>query len=95
MRLATTLLALLLGSCLVSAQDPVNVPGYNCPAECNASPNCHCASNGIPGGLSPYDIPQFVVLTNDDAITVVTQPVILGLTEKHRNKKNGCNIPAT
>ena len=45
--------------------------------------------------MDPSEIPQFIVITNDDAVTVVTQPVILNITDKHQNQKNGCNIPAT
>lgn len=37
---------------------------------------------------------MFIVLTNDDAITVVTQPIILNITERHSNR-NGCKMPAT
>ena len=32
--------------------------------------------------------------TNDDAITVISQPIILNITERHKNK-NGCKMPAT
>ncbi len=32
--------------------------------------------------------------TNDDAVTVVSQPIILNITERHSNK-NGCKMPAT
>lgn len=39
-------------------------------------------------------LPQFIVLTNDDAITVISQPIILNITERHSNK-NGCKMPAT
>lgn len=42
----------------------------------------------------PASLPQFIVLTNDDAITVISQPIILNITERHKNK-NGCKMPAT
>lgn len=32
--------------------------------------------------------------TNDDAITVTTAPVIVGITSKHYNPQ-GCEVPAT
>ncbi|GAB4813456.1 hypothetical protein N2152v2_000502 [Parachlorella kessleri] len=67
---------------------------YECPANCDSEPNCHAASWNIPGGLAPADTPQFIVLTNDDAVTVVTSPVILNITERHTNA-NGCKMPAT
>lgn len=49
----------------------------------------------MPGGLAPSDVPQFVVLTNDDAITVTSKPTILDITNAYTNRKNGCNIPFT
>lgn len=42
----------------------------------------------------PLPSAQFIVLTNDDAITVISQPIILNITERHQNK-NGCKMPAT
>ncbi|KAL4424145.1 hypothetical protein ABPG75_001446 [Micractinium tetrahymenae] len=94
-RRAATWAALLLmaGACLLASAEPVEVPGYNCPAACKP-PNCKCASHDIPGGLDPANTPQFVVLTNDDAITVTTMPVILDITSKAYNPQ-GCEIPAT
>lgn len=73
---------------------PRCLPLADCPPTCNDSPNCFCATNDVPGGYDAKDIPQFIVLTNDDAITVQTQPVVLGITDKHTNP-NGCKIPAT
>lgn len=73
---------------------PAKVPGYACPIDCEYRRNCHCASSLTPGGLAPSDVPQFVVLTNDDAVTITTQPVILDITNQHTNP-NGCKIPAT
>ena len=48
-----------------------------------------------PAAALPLPLPlQFIVLTNDDAITVISQPIILNITERHSNK-NGCKMPAT
>jgi hypothetical protein len=69
-------------------------PPAACPATCQASLGCQCATTTPPGSLANGDVPQFIVLTNDDAITVVSQPIILNITERHRNK-NGCKMPAT
>lgn len=38
-----------------------------CPDSCNQSPTCHCGSTKPPGGLAPSEVPQFIVLTNDDS----------------------------
>ena len=77
-----------------SAPHPHPTPSSDCPASCDSSATCYCASNVAPGGLANGDVPQFIVLTNDDAVTVVSQPVILNITERHSNK-NGCKMPAT
>lgn len=58
--------ALHLPALLCSSCPPLQVPGYNCPAAC-VLPNCKCASHGIPGGLSPGETPQFVVLVRSGA----------------------------
>ncbi|KDD76182.1 hypothetical protein H632_c324p1, partial [Helicosporidium sp. ATCC 50920] len=65
----------------------------SCPDTCTGA-NCHCASTAIPGGIKPEDAPQFIVLTNDDAITTISHPVIMNITEKFNNI-NGCKMPAT
>lgn len=65
-----------------------------CEDKCAATPGCKAASNVPPGGLSAEDIPQFIVLTNDDAITVVTAPLVFNITDRHKNF-NGCPMPAT
>jgi len=73
----------------------VNIPQYNCTANnCLGSEGCHCASHITPGGLRPEDTPQFIVITNDDAITVTTMPVIVNIVDKYANR-NGCPVPAT
>ena len=33
-----------------------------CPASCYTRTNCHCASNGIPGGLAASVTPQFIMV---------------------------------
>ncbi|KAI3424258.1 hypothetical protein D9Q98_009612 [Chlorella vulgaris] len=84
---ACAALALLLGVA-VAQKD------YSCPTTCQASLGCQCASSKAPTSIANGDLPQFIVLTNDDAITVVSQPIILNVTERHTNK-NGCKMPAT
>lgn len=81
-------LALLLGVAAVQAA------GYSCPATCTAKLGCQCATSKPPTGIANGEMPQFIVLTNDDAITVISQPIIMNITERHTNK-NGCKMPAT
>lgn len=42
-------------------------PPAGCPASCDQAPGCHCGSTSPPSGLSPSQVPQFIVLTNDDS----------------------------
>lgn len=83
-------LAMLLGAAAVGAAPS----DYQCPSSCQNKLGCVCASHTAPGGIANGDVPQFIVLTNDDAITIVSQPIILNVTERHSNK-NGCKMPAT
>jgi peptidoglycan/xylan/chitin deacetylase (PgdA/CDA1 family) len=56
---------------------------YVCDANSCQLPLCHCASSLPPGGLSHNEIPQFVLITFDDAINIFSegfvQPIINGL----------------
>lgn len=67
------------------------------PADCPASAcgaGCVPASPLPPGDLPPESVPMFITLTNDDALTVVTAPIILNITDRH-SSPNGCPMPAT
>ncbi|KAJ3091843.1 hypothetical protein HK102_013226 [Quaeritorhiza haematococci] len=60
-------------------------------------PSCMCPSLNPPGGLSPRNVPQFITLTLDDAITADNHPIIMqamGNNEEFKNP-NGCPVPAT
>ncbi|PSC74458.1 chitin deacetylase-like isoform e [Micractinium conductrix] len=89
-RTALAALVLLLGAAAAHGA----VTDYSCPSSCKNTLGCVCASTQPPGGIANGDVPQFIVLTNDDAITVISQPMILNITERHSNK-NGCKMPAT
>lgn len=65
---------------------------YSC-AGC-VPPKCVCASNAAPGGLTPDQTPQFVLLTHDDAVNAYSNKVVRAITDKYKNP-NGCNMPAT
>ncbi|KAL4425709.1 hypothetical protein ABPG75_009725 [Micractinium tetrahymenae] len=82
MRTALLLLALLAG--LAGA-------AYVCPADKCKPPSCMCASTQLPATPAP----QFVVLTNDDAATVITTPAVLAMLDKAGVNRNGCPLPAT
>lgn len=59
------------------------------PALCEL-PNCLCASTTPPAGLAPSQIPQFVVLTFDDAVNVGNMPYY---REAFYNRKNPNSCP--
>lgn len=63
------------------------------PSRCRL-PDCYCGGNNIPGGLSPQDIPQFVLLTFDDAVNDLNKQFFKELFEERYNP-NGCPIKST
>jgi hypothetical protein len=68
--------------CFVAAYNCRNIPMSTEPPR---TPN---------GTLSSFDIPQFVMLTYDDAVTVANYPTYSKLFDR-RNKENACPIGAT
>ncbi len=54
-------------------------------------PKCFCGGTEIPGGYSPNDIPQFVLLTFDDAVNSLNQQFFKELFNERYNP-NGCPI---
>eukprot|EP00887_Chlorella_sp_A99_P000938 scaffold5.g938.t1 len=79
---------------LLCALDAPAMGAYDCPPTCDVSPNCQCAYTAPPDELALADTPQFIVLTNDDAVSVTTYPVMLNITSRHTNR-GGCPMPAT
>jgi len=63
------------------------------PAKCRL-PDCYCGGSDIPGGYTPQDIPQFVLLTFDDAVNDLNMNFFEELF-KERTNPNGCPIKAT
>lgn len=98
--LLVTLFPLFVG--LARAQDgsltgPTSTPGgagYSCdPSQCKL-PDCACASINPPGGLSPSDVPQFVIFTADDAVQSYTLDAVNQFLA-HRTNPNGCPVKMT
>jgi LysM repeat protein/peptidoglycan/xylan/chitin deacetylase (PgdA/CDA1 family) len=48
----------------------------------------------VPGGLAAADVPQFVLISHDDAIGHLADGKVRAITDGHKNP-NGCNVPAT
>jgi hypothetical protein len=99
---SSPLLMALSAAVVVMAQDgSVSGPtsskdaaGYSCdPNKCQL-PNCHCASTDPPNGLSPSDVPQFIVFTADDAIQSYTIDAVNQFLAQRKNP-NGCQPKMT
>jgi len=62
---------------------------------CNANvcklPDCYCGGTEIPGGFKPEQIPQFVLLTFDDAVNGLNHD-FFGKLFKGRFNPNECPI---
>ena len=65
--LAATLLLVLSYGREANARQQGDFEGYECPESC-LPPECFCPSASPPGGLPPAEVPQFVLLTYDDAV---------------------------
>ena len=73
----------------------VSVNGQEKAESCDPSycrlPDCYCGGSDIPGGYKPQDIPQFVLLTFDDAVNSLNEKFFSELF-KDRLNPNGCPI---
>ena len=63
-------------------------------ADCKL-PNCRCASTGIPGGLTPSETPQIVMISFDDGIQSNTYETLYSKFLNGRKNPNGCPVPMT
>ena len=72
---------------LVSGQDSAD----RCDPNTCRLPDCYCGGSDIPGGYKPEDIPQFVLLTFDDAVNDLNEAFFKKLF-KGRTNPNGCPI---
>jgi hypothetical protein len=84
---AGRLALLILVAVIVNGQQKVD----RCdPSYCRL-PDCYCGGEQIPGGYRPEEIPQFVLLTFDDAVNGLNQKFFQELF-KDRLNPNGCPI---
>lgn len=68
--------------------------GYNCDPNACKIGSCQCPSLSNPGGLQPSEIPQFVLITHDDAVSELANFVVRSAVDGFKNP-NGCNVPVT
>ncbi|KAI0304725.1 hypothetical protein BC826DRAFT_1100522 [Russula brevipes] len=62
--------------------------GYSCDTSKCKLPNCNCASTSPPGGLSPSQVPQFIVFTADDAVQSYTIDAVNQFLGRRKNPNN-------
>nr|AGC92658.1 hypothetical protein [Heliconius erato] len=84
-------LVAILGFVSVRAQLPSAEP---CIESACQLPDCRCSSTNVPGNLNPRDIPQFVLVTFDGAVSVSNIVDYRDLLYR-RNNKNSCPVRAT
>ncbi|XP_049512757.1 chitin deacetylase 8 isoform X4 [Dermacentor silvarum] len=67
------------------------------PSQCSLRDNCLCPSTRPPANLSASSMPQFVMLTFDDAVNEENMDFYRQLLGpgRRRNRANGCNLAAT
>ncbi|KAK8761277.1 hypothetical protein V5799_027456 [Amblyomma americanum] len=81
--------------------NPPTTAALDLEAGCNDNvcrrPICSCATDIPPDGLTVNQVPQFVMLTFDDAVNVVNMKFYRELLEgaRRKNRANGCGIAAT
>ncbi|KAL4431616.1 hypothetical protein ABPG77_001458 [Micractinium sp. CCAP 211/92] len=78
----------------LAAGGPVATDTYTCsPATCK-TPSCLCASNSPPGGLTPQQIPQFILISHDNALDMRPYEHMLKVLGQ-KKQRNGCTVPVT
>lgn len=85
---------MLFNIALVTAAPQLLQAAEECDSTSCVEPECRCWDAGSPGGYQPFEIPQMVFLTFDEAITVsniLDYDYILG----ERINPNGCPIGMT
>ncbi|XP_055537286.1 chitin deacetylase 7 [Wyeomyia smithii] len=93
MPVKTSICLVLLFEVIVLSATVLKDTAPPCNAECEP-PNCRCSDLTIPGGLQPNNTPQFVLLTFDDAVTVVNIPCYREVFNKRVNK-DSCPVSGT
>ncbi|RKP21162.1 hypothetical protein ROZALSC1DRAFT_27410 [Rozella allomycis CSF55] len=68
---------------------------YSCDTNLCKLPACQCASSSPPNNMNPNDVPQFIVLTFDDAVSQYILEAGANKVLLAHADRNGCPIPAT
>ena len=91
--ISTLVLALMISASNGQRGQSANLQGRAEPCNPNVCrlPDCYCGGQDIPGGFRPEEIPQFVLLTFDDAVNGINKEFFSKLF-KDRFNPNGCPI---
>eukprot|EP00731_Ephydatia_muelleri_P022731 Em0015g314a len=91
-RLVAVSLLLLITTSLAAV---ISNPAQPCvPDQCEL-PDCRCAGVDIPGGLTPSNIPQIVLISFDDGLRTQDYEGFYASVFNDRNNPNGCQIGLT
>ncbi|XP_069981945.1 uncharacterized protein Cda5 isoform X15 [Penaeus vannamei] len=79
----------------VRPQPPVDTKATKCDPKVCVLPDCYCGGKDIPGGLTPKETPQIVLLTFDDSVNDLNKELYTELFQNGRKNPNGCPITST
>jgi len=69
----------------------VATDSYSCdPATCQP-PTCRCASNAPPGDLALEQVPQFVLISHDNALDALPYELMMRVLG-NKTQPNGCPV---
>ena len=88
-------MAQLFAICAILAHLASGQRAARCDPNICRLPNCYCGGTEVPGGYNREDIPQFVLLTFDDAVNSLNQQFFKDLFTDERRNPNGCPIKVT
>ncbi|XP_042880925.1 BRD4-interacting chromatin-remodeling complex-associated protein-like isoform X4 [Penaeus japonicus] len=79
----------------VRPQPPVDSKATRCDPKVCVLPDCYCGGKDIPGGFTPKETPQIVLLTFDDSVNDLNKELYTELFQNGRKNPNGCPITST
>ncbi|KAL4423899.1 hypothetical protein ABPG75_001200 [Micractinium tetrahymenae] len=77
-----------------AAADVVSTDTYHCDPTTCTPPDCMCASYSPPGGLTAAQIPQFILLSHDNALNNQSYNLMVELLGS-KKQADGCPLPIT
>lgn len=93
LRLPQSIRRTILLLAVAASANAASALDYACSNTC-APPDCLCPSTEPPGGLTPADTPQMILLTFDDTLNTARYDLVQGVLTNHWNP-NGSPMQAT